>query len=146
MSADGVPTRVRPTIAGSRTMLTVFLSGRGAIDIKWLFAGASSTPLTSANIYLGRLLRFCTAGETHMLQDRQSILTMPYPMDQRRLEVFSKTADSVMPLNFPTAMLSVHATSFYSLISKRNSEAKDSRRWSSCKRRPTRYLVRSLRS
>ena len=36
VSADEVPTRVRPTISVRKTMLTVFLSVRGAILINWL--------------------------------------------------------------------------------------------------------------
>jgi hypothetical protein len=36
LSADEVPTRVRPTIGVRKTMLTVFLSVRGTVLINWL--------------------------------------------------------------------------------------------------------------
>jgi hypothetical protein len=70
VSADEDPTRVCPRIAASKTILTVFLSGRGAIFINWILLETTSTATTSANMYWGRSLGFCTTGEIHILQDR----------------------------------------------------------------------------
>jgi hypothetical protein len=49
--ADGVTTRVRPTISASKTMLTVFLRCRGAIFINYLLLGENSKATTSTTMY-----------------------------------------------------------------------------------------------
>ena len=55
LSADEVPTRVKPTIATPKTMLTVFLSVRGAIFTDWLPSGAKFNSTYFCEYILGPL-------------------------------------------------------------------------------------------
>jgi hypothetical protein len=94
-------------------------------------------------MHWSRLFRFCTAGKMHIRQDRYCILLIPNLIDQPRLRIVSRASSSVMPFPLSTTLLSVHATSLYSAIWKRNSEAKYSRRWRSCSRESMSSLVKS---
>jgi hypothetical protein len=116
VSADEVRTKARLTIIAPKTMLTVFLSVLGAIFINWLPLGRSSTVTTSVNTCSSRSLGFYAAGEICPLQDRSCILTMPHLLGQAGLRIVSRRTDSVMLLNLHTSLISVRATSFYSVI------------------------------
>jgi hypothetical protein len=79
-------------------MLTVFLSVRSTIFIKWL-------PPTE---------RFIS--EPQAVQDRQCILTMPYLLGEPELKIVVKAVSSVLLGNVPITLMSVYVTSFYSVI------------------------------
>jgi hypothetical protein len=63
VSANKVPTRVRPTIAASKTMLTVFLSGRGTIFIDWLPSGGKFNSNYFCQHVLGPLAKILHSGQ-----------------------------------------------------------------------------------
>jgi hypothetical protein len=114
VSAEEVPTRVRPTIAASKTMLTVFLSGRGAIFLNWL----RSRGKVNSNYFCQHILR-SLAQILHSGRNTRSPRPIVHfnnatPHRLPATDLFLKAADSLMSLKLHTALISVYATSFSS--------------------------------
>jgi hypothetical protein len=116
VSADEIPTKVRQVMVTSKTMLTMLLSIHGAIFINYLPSDENFNNSCFCQMILESLDQILHNGRAAHSPRPKVHFDQADTVNQPGLRIVSRASNSIMFLNIPTALNSVHATSFDSVI------------------------------